>query len=105
MSESVNGKLFLEPYAGAKKLEMKVQSGFGVVKARANLIGLKLLKDAFVIAGQHPYRIAANSIVYFNEDVLISNESYRNKLSIEGDSTEFVIGNYHDVAYIKGLDE
>ena len=46
MSNSVNNRLFLEPYGGGKKLELEIKKGFGTVKARSTLIGLKLVRDA-----------------------------------------------------------
>lgn len=101
MSQSINGRLFLEPYQGGKKLELEVKKGFGTVKAKATLIGLKLIKEAIIHSGQQAIVIRANSVVFFNEEILAGQESYKKKYQMEGVDEEFVIGNYHDAVFIK----
>ena len=100
--ESVNGRLLLEPYKGAKKLELEVKKGFGTVKARSTLIGLKLLREAAIHINNQVLHIAKDSVVFFNESTLASQEQYKAVFNFEGSEEAFVIGNYHDVLFVEG---
>ena len=102
IGESVNGRLFLEPYKGAKKLELDIKKGFGTVKARSTLIGLRLLRDAKIVIGGMILQIPANCVVYFNESTLATSASYKDQLSFEDSKEVFVIGNYHDALFVEG---
>lgn len=101
--ESVNGRLFLEPYKGAKKLELDIKKGFGTVKARATLIGLKVVRHAKIHTGNQTLIIPKDSVVFFNESVLAGQEQYKAVFNFEGSEEAFVIGNYNDVLFVEGL--
>ena len=104
MSNSVNNKLILEPYKGNKKLEMEVKSGFGTVKAKSTLVGLRLLKNAQIYVGTNVFEIPADCVVFFSEETLAASDLYKKAYNFEGGEEQFVIGNYHDAVYVQGLE-
>lgn len=98
MNFSVNNRLILEPYKGTKKLEMEVKSGFGTIKAKSALIGLALLEDAQVLMGNNTINIAYQTVLYFREETLTTNPSYKTIYELENKSV--VLGSFLDVVYI-----
>lgn len=101
MSNSINNRLFLEPYSGTKKIEVEVKKGFASAKAKHTLIGLKLLKQANVQVGQLIHNIPANTVVYFNETILATNPAYKERFVFDGSEEGFVMGFYHDAVFLE----
>ena len=100
MSNSVNGRLFLEPYVNSQKVNLKVKNGWGEVEAKTSLIGLKLLKDAQISVNLNLFTLPAGCVVFFREDLFITNESYKQVHTLGDYKEQFVIGNYNDAIYI-----
>lgn len=73
---SVNNKLICEPFTGGKGLKTEVKNAFASVQQKNNLVGLKLLADAFIVTPSNNYTINAGSIVYFHEEVVHNHNNF-----------------------------
>lgn len=89
---SVNNKLMLTPYAGARKIESVVTSGFATIKQKNTLVGLKLLADGRISIGKDMLEVKKGQTVYFSEEILHANEWSKKTYHFDGSTESFILG-------------
>jgi len=98
---SVNNKLMLEPYAGSKKIEGVVKSGFATIKQKSTLVGLTLLADGKVSIGKDTLDIKKGQKVFFLEEVLHANEWSTKVYNLAGQEQPFILGESHQAVAVE----
>ena len=90
---TVNNKLMLEPYKGAKKIEGQ-GTGFSTIKQKSTLIGLKVLADGKVPLGREQFlEVKKGQTVYFAEEILFAHEWSKKTYNLENKEDEkFILG-------------
>ena len=102
MIKSYNNQIICEPYGGSKGLKSKITSGVAVVQQKTGVIGLRVLRDAYLFDNGVNPQINKGDIVYLREDVLHVNQNYSQPLECDSISEKFVLINFAHVAFVKG---
>ena len=94
---SLNNKLLLKPYTGARKVTANVSGGFATVAQKSNLIGLELIADFQYIVNSHVERIEKGSVAYFSEEILYASDWARKLYECNSIEEKFIIADIGSV--------
>jgi hypothetical protein len=97
---SVNNKLILEPYAGSKKIEGVIKSGFATIKQKSTLVGLKLKADGVVTIGKDQMTVKKGQTVYYLEEVLHAVDWSTKIYNLDGFEDKFILGEAHQAVAV-----
>lgn len=90
---TVNSKLILKPYEGARKVQAKgVGTGFATVAQKTTLVGLEALASGFIGSGEKRTRVVRGDTVYFPEEILYAHDWSKKVFSSDVVKEPFIIG-------------
>jgi len=95
---SYNNNVICEPYVKEGGIRKKIQGGMATISQKTALIGLKVLRDAYITKD---LSIKKGSVVYIKEEILHTTPQYSIPLICEDMKESCVIINFGHVSFVK----